>query len=93
MFRRLRLFGGRYQIFIPKVNQNRYIQTVLKTNKGVYKKFRKTFQDPSRDLSNFFSYLVGRSQYVRFNNTMSDLFNVTSGVPQEIGRASCRERV
>ena len=30
----------------------------------------------------FCSYLVGRSQYVRFNNTMSDLFNVTSGVPQ-----------
>ena len=31
----------------------------------------------------FRSYLVGRSQYVRFNNTLSDLFNVASGVPQE----------
>ena len=31
----------------------------------------------------FRSYPVGRSQYVRFINTLSDLFNVTSGVPQE----------
>ena len=30
----------------------------------------------------FCSYHLGRSPYVRFSNTMSDLFNVTSGVPQ-----------
>ena len=30
----------------------------------------------------FRSYLIGRFQFVRFNNTTSDIFNVTSGVPQ-----------
>ena len=30
----------------------------------------------------FRSYIIGRSQYVRFNNSLSDLFNVTSEVPQ-----------
>ena len=30
----------------------------------------------------FRSYLIGRFQFDRFNNTTSDIFNVTSGVPQ-----------
>ena len=34
-------------MFIPKISQNQYINTF---NKAIYKKLRKQFEDPTRDL-------------------------------------------
>ena len=47
-------------MFIPKLSLNQYINTF---NKQIYKKFRKTFQDPTRDLLDLSVEFVHRCRY------------------------------